>query len=51
MTGLKIAFVPIDNRPVSYTLAQQTAEIDKNMELKGSTEFPLVIEKRGLVNI
>ena len=33
MTGLKIAFVPIDNRPVCYTLAQQIAEIDKNLEL------------------
>ena len=33
MTVLKIAFVPIDNRPVCYTLAQQIAEIDKNLEL------------------
>ena len=29
----KIAFIPIDNRPVCYTLAQQIANIDKNIQL------------------
>ncbi len=30
---LKIAFIPIDNRPVCYTLAQQIDAIDKDLEL------------------
>lgn len=30
---MKIAFVPIDNRPVCYTLAQQIADIDEELEL------------------
>lgn len=30
---MKIAFVPIDNRPVCYTLAQQIAAIDDGIEL------------------
>ena len=30
---MKIAFVPIDNRPVCYTLARMIAEIDKDIEL------------------
>lgn len=29
---MKIAFVPIDNRPVCYTLPQLTAEIDEDIE-------------------
>lgn len=29
----KIAFVPIDNRPVCYTLARQIADIDSDLEL------------------
>lgn len=30
---MKIAFIPIDNRPVCYTLAQQIANIDSDIEL------------------
>ena len=30
---MKIAFIPIDNRPVCYTLAQQIADIDEELEL------------------
>lgn len=30
---MKIAFIPIDNRPVCYTLAQQIADIDDEIEL------------------
>lgn len=30
---MRIAFVPIDNRPVCYTLAQQIAAIDSDLEL------------------
>lgn len=30
---MKIAFIPIDNRPVCYTLAQQIAEIDSGIKL------------------
>lgn len=30
---MKIGFVPIDNRPVCYTLPQQIADIDKSLEL------------------
>lgn len=30
---MKIAFVPIDNRPVCYTLAEQIADIDEEIEL------------------
>lgn len=30
---MKIAMIPIDNRPVCYTLAQQIASIDKSLEL------------------
>ena len=30
---MKIGFVPIDNRPVCYTLPEQIAAIDKNIEL------------------
>ena len=30
---MKIAFIPIDNRPVCYTLAQQICEIDSNLEI------------------
>ncbi|MBS6552560.1 MAG: DUF4127 family protein [Clostridium sp.] len=33
MAGLNIAFIPIDNRPVCYTLAQQIAAIDREMTL------------------
>ena len=29
---MKIGFVPIDNRPVCYTLPQMIAEIDRNIE-------------------
>lgn len=29
----RIAFIPIDNRPVCYTLAQQISEIDNNLKL------------------
>ena len=29
----RIAFIPIDNRPVCYTLAQQIADIDRDLEL------------------
>lgn len=29
----KIAFIPIDNRPVCYTLAEQIAKIDKDIDL------------------
>lgn len=29
----RIAFIPIDNRPVCYTLAQQIAAVDKDLEL------------------
>lgn len=29
----QIAFIPIDNRPVCYTLAQQIADIDHNLQL------------------
>lgn len=29
----KIAFIPIDNRPVCYTLAEQIADIDENIQL------------------
>ena len=30
---MKIAFLPIDNRPVCYTLAKDIADIDKSIEL------------------
>ena len=30
---MRIAFIPIDNRPVCYTLPKQIAEIDKTIEL------------------
>lgn len=30
---MKIAFIPIDNRPVCYSLAEQIADIDKEIEL------------------
>lgn len=30
---MKIAFIPIDNRPVCYSLAKQIAEIDRSLEL------------------
>lgn len=30
---VRIAFIPIDNRPVCYTLPQQIAEVDKDLEL------------------
>ena len=30
---MKIAFIPIDNRPVCYNLAKDIADIDKNIEL------------------
>ena len=30
---MKIAFIPIDNRPVCYTLAQQIAKTDNDLEL------------------
>ncbi len=30
---MKIAFIPIDNRPVCYTLAQQIAKMDNGLEL------------------
>ena len=30
---MKICFIPIDNRPVCYTLAQDICAIDKNIEL------------------
>lgn len=30
---MKIAFIPIDNRPVCYTLAQQIAKMDNDLEL------------------
>lgn len=33
MAGLNIAFIPIDNRPVCYTLAQQIAAIDRDLAL------------------
>ncbi len=33
MSKMKIAFIPIDNRPVCYTLVEQIAKIDKNLEL------------------
>lgn len=36
---------------LSNVILDKNGIIDKNMELKGSTEFPLVIEKRGLSNI
>lgn len=31
--GMNIAFIPIDNRPVCYTLAKQTADIDSSINL------------------
>ena len=36
---------------LSNVILDKNGVIDKNMELKGSGEFPLVIEKRGMVNI
>ena len=30
---MKICFIPIDNRPVCYNLAQEIAKIDKNITL------------------
>lgn len=33
MAGLNIAFIPIDNRPVCYTLAQQISAIDRDLAL------------------
>jgi len=36
---------------LSNVILDKNGVIDKNMELKGSSEFPLVIEKRGTVNI
>lgn len=33
MAGVNIAFIPIDNRPVCYTLAQQIAAIDRDLAL------------------
>lgn len=36
---------------LSNVILDKNGIIDKNMELKGSSEFPLVIEKRGMVNI
>jgi len=33
MADLNIAFIPIDNRPVCYTLAQQIAAIDRDLAL------------------
>ena len=35
---------------LSNVIIDKNAEIDRNMELKGSTEFPLVIEKRSIIN-
>ena len=36
---------------LSNVILDKNGVIDKNMELKGSSEFPLVIEKRSTVNI
>ena len=35
---MKIAFIPIDNRPVCYTLPKLIAGIDKSIELKVGNE-------------
>lgn len=52
---MKIAFIPIDNRPVCYTLAEQIVAIDKNLEIvlpprEMLGDLTKIADTKGIIN-
>lgn len=52
---MKIAFIPIDNRPVCYTLAEQIVAIDKNLKIvlpprEMLGDLTKIADTKGIIN-